>query len=121
MPIFAYQCEACGHHFDELQKLGAEPLTQCPECGEASLQKLLSAPRFHLKGSGWSNSEEPKPKQRPKYMHTFDSPVPHAEHHSHDHDHSHDHGHKHDHDHKTDHKADHKAEHKADKGHGHDH
>jgi putative FmdB family regulatory protein len=119
VPIFAYECDACGHRFDELQKLGAEALTECPECGEASLQKLLSAPRFHLKGSGWRNSEEPKPKQRPKYMHTFDSPVPHAEHHSHDHGHKHDHDHKTDH--KADHKAEHKAEHKADKGHGHDH
>ena len=113
MPSSGYQGGACGHRFDELQKLGAEALTECPECGEASLQKLLSAPRFQLKGSGWRNSEEPKPKQRPKYMHTFDSPVPHADHH--------DHGHSHDQSHKHDHKHDHKSDHKPDKGHGHDH
>ena len=114
MPIFGYQCEACGHQFDELQKLGADPLLECPECGAASLQKLLSAPSFHLKGSGWSNSKEPKPKKRPKYVHTFDSPVPHAEH-GHSHDHSHDQGHSHGHDHKHEHKP------KSDKGGDHDH
>ena len=98
MPIFAYRCELCGHQFDELQKLADAPLTDCPECGEPALQKLLSAPRFHLKGGGWRKSEEPQPKKRPKYMHTFDSPVPHADH-GHDHSHSHDHGHGHDHKH----------------------
>lgn len=93
MPIFAYRCAACGHQFDELQKLGAAALTDCPECGEPALKKLLSAPKFHLKGGGWRHSEEPKPKKRPKYMHTFDSPVPHAEHHDHGDDHGKDHGH----------------------------
>ncbi len=93
MPIFAYRCAACGHQFDELQKLGAASLTDCPKCGEAALKKLLSAPKFHLKGGGWRNSEEPKPKKRSKYMHMLDSPVPHAEHHDHGHDHGKDHGH----------------------------
>ncbi|MFW2403912.1 MAG: FmdB family zinc ribbon protein, partial [Gammaproteobacteria bacterium] len=94
MPIFSYQCERCGHRFDELQKLNDAPLADCPECGVAGLKKLLSAPSFHLKGGGWRNSEEPKPKRRPKYMHTFDSPVPHGDHHSDgSHSHSHDHGH----------------------------
>lgn len=108
MPIFAYQCRSCGHRFDELQKLDAVPLTDCPACGEAALRKLLSAPRFHLKGGGWRNSEEPKPKKRPKYMHTFDSPVPHAEHHDHGHSHGHgdDDGHAHGHGNSHDHKHD---------------
>jgi len=110
MPIFAYRCESCGHRLDELQKLTDEPLKDCPACGEPSLQKLLSAPNFHLKGGGWRGSEEPKPKKRPKYMHTFDSPVPHGDHvdnghdHGHSHDHGHDQGHKHDHGKGHDHK-----------------
>ena len=85
MPIFEYECTECGYYFDELQKLGAEPLVECPDCGEDALKKLLSAPAFQLKGSGWRNSEEPQPKKKPKYMHTFDSPTPHAEHHDHGH------------------------------------
>lgn len=97
MPIFGYQCESCGHSFDELQRLDAQPLTDCPKCRQPALRKLLSAPNFQLKGGGWRTSEEPKPKKRPKYMHTFDSPVPHADHHGHTHTHDHAHDHAHDH------------------------
>jgi putative FmdB family regulatory protein len=105
MPIFAYQCRACGHHFDELQKIGATPLIDCPACGKPELGKLLSAPNFHLKGRGWrkSGDETQAPKARPKYAHTFDSPVPHDDHHSDSHDHGHDHGHNHGHKHGHDH------------------
>jgi len=108
MPIFDYRCDACGHAFDVLQKLGADPLTDCPECGQAELKKMLSAPAFHLKGKGWKNSDDApkKPNVRPKFAHTLDSPVAHAEH-THDgpakpvsdHGHSHDHSHGHSHDH----------------------
>ncbi len=108
MPIFAYRCDECGHALDILQKLGAEPLADCPECGQPTLTKLLSAPAFHLKGKGWRNSDDTpkKPNVRPKATHTFDSPTPHAEH-SHDHGgHSHDHG-GHSHGHKHGHKHDH--------------
>lgn len=82
MPIFDYSCQACGHSFDMLQKLGADPLTDCPECGQPELEKLLSAPAFHLKGKGWRNSDDTpkKPFIRPKFAHTLDSPVAHAEH-----------------------------------------
>jgi putative FmdB family regulatory protein len=105
VPIFAYRCDECGHALDILQKLGAEALADCPECGQPTLTKLLSAPAFHLKGKGWRNSDDTpkKPDVRPKATHTFDSPTPHAEHshgHSHDHgghSHGHKHGHKHDH------------------------
>ncbi len=101
MPIFAYQCRACGHYFDALQKLNASPLVACPECSKPELGKLLSAPNFHLKGRGWRKSgDEPKaPASRPKYAHTFDSPVPHDDHVSGDHAHDHAHDHTHDHDH----------------------
>lgn len=53
MPIYAYQCRDCGHRSDELQKISAPPLTDCPACGHASYGKLLAAPSFQLKGSGW--------------------------------------------------------------------
>jgi len=115
MPIFAYRCEACGHSFDALQKLGAAALTDCPECGAGRLIKQLSAPAFHLKGKGWRKSDDrpKKPDVRPRYVHTLDSAVPHAEHHGHDvagpadkrqdhavhAGHSHSHGGDHDHSH----------------------
>ena len=53
MPIYEYQCEACGHRLETLQKISEEPLSVCPECGRSSLQKLVSAAGFRLKGSGW--------------------------------------------------------------------
>lgn len=52
MPIFDYRCTQCGHTFDALQKLGAEPLRDCPECGAAALEKLVSAPAIKGKGGG---------------------------------------------------------------------
>jgi putative FmdB family regulatory protein len=53
MPIYAYQCESCGHAKDVLQKMSDVPLTDCPVCGAASFRKQLTAAGFQLKGSGW--------------------------------------------------------------------
>jgi putative FmdB family regulatory protein len=57
MPIYEYQCQECGHLFDALQKMSDEPLTECPDCGEPALRKLLSAPNFRLKGGGWYETD----------------------------------------------------------------
>jgi len=53
MPIYDYECQSCGHHLERIQKLSEKPLTQCPQCHDDSLRKLLSAPHFQLKGEGW--------------------------------------------------------------------
>ena len=52
MPIYAYACKQCDHTLDALQKIADDPLVDCPECGESALKRLLSAPRFRLKGKG---------------------------------------------------------------------
>ena len=52
MPLYEYKCEACGHQLEALQQVSEPPLTKCPECG-GGLKKLLSAPAFQFKGSGW--------------------------------------------------------------------
>ena len=57
MPIYEYACDHCGHVFDVLQKMSEDPLKFCPECGEDGLRKLLSAPAFRLKGSGWYETD----------------------------------------------------------------
>jgi len=57
MPIYEYECKSCGHILDALQKISEDPLTYCPECGEPQLKKLLSAPRFRLKGAGWYETD----------------------------------------------------------------
>ena len=57
MPIYGYVCKSCGHRFDVLQKMSDDPLAHCPDCGEPSLQKELSAPKFRLKGQGWYETD----------------------------------------------------------------
>jgi putative FmdB family regulatory protein len=53
MPIYAYRCAACGQAKDVLQKMSDAPLTVCPSCGQARLEKQVTAAGFQLKGSGW--------------------------------------------------------------------
>jgi len=64
MPIYEYQCDACGHVLETLQKISEPPLTTCPACGAAALKKLISASAFRLKGGGWYETDFKKDKQR---------------------------------------------------------
>ena len=57
MPIYEYQCQACGHRLESLQKLSEEPLKDCPACGQPTLNRLVSAAGFRLKGSGWYETD----------------------------------------------------------------
>ena len=57
MPIYEYVCGACGNALEALQKISDAPLTDCPECGAASLKKKVSAPAFRLVGSGWYETD----------------------------------------------------------------
>ncbi|MBU4449496.1 MAG: zinc ribbon domain-containing protein [Proteobacteria bacterium] len=52
MPIYEYQCAACGQVVERWQKISDSPLAECPGCG-GSLHKIISSCAFHLKGSGW--------------------------------------------------------------------
>jgi putative FmdB family regulatory protein len=53
MPLYEYQCDACGQRFELIQKYSAGPPEACPKCGKGPVQRLQSSPAFHLKGSGW--------------------------------------------------------------------
>lgn len=53
MPIYEYQCANCHHKFELIQKISAEPAKQCPECLMNTAERLVSAPGFQLKGTGW--------------------------------------------------------------------
>ena len=57
MPIYEYQCAACGHAFEAIQKMSDAPLLECPSCARAQLQKLVSAAGFRLKGGGWYETD----------------------------------------------------------------
>lgn len=57
MPIYEYQCKACEHRLEALQKMSDDPLTNCPECNRAELTKLVSAAGFRLSGGGWYETD----------------------------------------------------------------
>lgn len=52
MPLYEYECDAQHHRFEVIQKFSDAPITTCPTCG-SSVHKLMSAPAFQLKGTGW--------------------------------------------------------------------
>ena len=64
MPIYEYQCKSCSKSFEQIQKISDDPLTDCPECGQAALVKLVSAAAFRLKGQGWYETDFKKSEKR---------------------------------------------------------
>ena len=52
MPLYEYQCDACSHRFERIQKFSDPPIETCPQCG-GTVRKLLSSPAIQFKGSGW--------------------------------------------------------------------
>jgi len=52
MPLYEYECAACGHQFEVIRKFSDPPEEKCPKCG-GPVHKLQSAPAFQFKGSGW--------------------------------------------------------------------
>jgi putative FmdB family regulatory protein len=59
MPLYEYQCEACAHRFERIQKFSDLPIETCPTCGGA-VRKLISSPAIQFKGSGWYITDYPK-------------------------------------------------------------
>ena len=57
MPFYEYECPHCGYDEEVLQKINDKPLKKCPSCGKNGLKKLMSAPVFRLKGSGWYETD----------------------------------------------------------------
>jgi len=72
VPLYEYECDSCGHRTEVIQRVGAPPIGPCDECG-GEMKRLLSAPAFQFKGTGWyvtdyakksgSGSDEPKEKK----------------------------------------------------------
>lgn len=67
MPIYEYRCATCGHHFDVMQRMSEDALTECSvelcvrEDGEApghgEVSRVLFAPAIHFKGTGFHNTD----------------------------------------------------------------
>lgn len=53
MPLYEYQCKACHHRFEKIQKFSDPIVTKCPECGKDEVEQMISAPAVQFKGSGW--------------------------------------------------------------------
>lgn len=68
MPTYEYRCGHCGHEFEVLQSMTAEPLKKCPQCGRKSVERLISAGAgLIFKGGGFyvtdyrrGSSDQPK-------------------------------------------------------------
>ena len=57
MPIYEYECKACGFATEVIQKLSDPILTECTSCGAAAFHKKISAPSFRLAGAGWYETD----------------------------------------------------------------
>jgi putative FmdB family regulatory protein len=53
MPLYEYECGACGQRFEKIRKFSDPPLEVCAKCGKGPVLKLLSSPAIQFKGSGW--------------------------------------------------------------------
>ena len=53
MPLYEYECDACGERFERIQKFSDPPVEVCPHCGKKTVRKLLSSPAIQFKGTGW--------------------------------------------------------------------
>ena len=62
MPLYEYECEACGSRFEKIQKFSDPPADVCAKCGKGPVHKLLSSPAIQFKGSGWYITDYAKSK-----------------------------------------------------------
>ena len=53
MPLYEYQCDACGKRFEKILKFSDAPIETCALCGKGPVHKLMSSPAIQFKGSGW--------------------------------------------------------------------
>jgi putative FmdB family regulatory protein len=53
MPLYEYECDACGHRFEVIQKFSDPPAETCTSCGRGPVHRLPSSPAIQFKGSGW--------------------------------------------------------------------
>jgi putative FmdB family regulatory protein len=53
MPLYEYECDACGQRFEIIQKFSDGPPESCTKCGKGPVRRLQSSPAFQFKGTGW--------------------------------------------------------------------
>jgi len=75
MPFYEYECSSCGQQTEALQKISDAALKKCPHCGKSTLRRLISAPVFRLKGSGWYETDFKSDQDRKRNLHGEDAPA----------------------------------------------
>lgn len=68
MPIYAFECAACGHSFDRLQKMSDPDPVACPACNQSQVRRQLTAPQFRLAGGGWYETDFKKDGDRKRNL-----------------------------------------------------
>ena len=53
MPLYEYECDACGQRFEVIRKFSDPPLDACTLCQKGPVRRLLSSPAIQFKGTGW--------------------------------------------------------------------
>jgi putative FmdB family regulatory protein len=79
MPFYEYECQSCKFYTEVMQKISDPPLVKCPSCGKQTLKKLVSAPVFRLKGSGWYETDFKSDKEEKRNLAEREEPKPAAE------------------------------------------
>ncbi len=64
MPLYEYRCSKCEKKIEVIRKFSDPPLTEHEGCG-GTLEQLLSAPAFQLKGTGWYVTDYAKAGAKP--------------------------------------------------------
>ncbi|MEX1169424.1 MAG: zinc ribbon domain-containing protein [Chloroflexota bacterium] len=57
MPLYDYDCAACGRRIEVVHGVHAPGPAHCPSCGAGPLRKAITAAAVHFKGSGWAKKE----------------------------------------------------------------
>jgi putative FmdB family regulatory protein len=57
VPLYDYDCAACGRRFEVIHGVHAEGPSSCPLCDSGPVRKAIAAPTIHFKGSGWAKKE----------------------------------------------------------------
>ncbi len=53
MPIYEFVCQTCGSEFEKIQSFSDKTVPVCPRCQSSQVERQMSRPAIHFKGSGW--------------------------------------------------------------------